>query len=104
MEPKFEVGLEATRQRLETDGAAETQLEGARQELEAAETQLEETRQELAATRGAKLSAEIQLEVAVRALKSSIDLLCFEKSTKASTEEKDADIRTVFEASLNAMK
>ena len=57
MKPKLEVGLEATKQRLGTDGATETQLEGARQELEVAEAQLEETRQELAATRGAKLSS-----------------------------------------------
>ena len=49
-------------------------MEGAKQELEAAEAQLEETRQELAATKGAKLSAEMQLDVAIRALYRSMDL------------------------------
>ena len=103
MEPKLEVRLESVEQEPGTDGtaetqleeakqeleAAETQLEGAKQELEAAEAQLEKTRQELAATKGAKLSAETQLDVAIRALYCSMDLLCSERGIKASAEEKE---------------
>ena len=89
MKPKLEVRLEAAKQKPGTDGTTETQLEGARQELEAAEAQLEETRQELAVTGGAKLSAEMQLDVAIRALYRSMDLLCSERGTKASAEEKE---------------
>ena len=56
---------------------------------------MEETSQELTAIREAKLSTEMQLEAAVRALRNSIELLYFEKNTKASTEGKAADSRTV---------
>ena len=61
MEPKPEVRLKSVEQEPETDGTAKTQLEEAKQELEAAKTQLEEAKQELDA-------ADTQLEGAEQIL------------------------------------